>query len=53
MEYTVKIKGFFFESKGKLKQQRARLTGNSRLLEQGKKEELIGWLQKHIGKPKG
>lgn len=49
---TLKIKGNWNEAAGKLKQQYANLTDNDLLLVKGKEEELLGRLQKKLGKTK-
>ena len=46
------IKGNWNQAKGKLKQQYANLTDNDLLFEEGKEDELLGRLQKKIGKTK-
>ncbi len=48
----LKIKGNWNESAGKLKQQFANLTDDDLLLIKGKEEELLGRLQKKLGKTK-
>lgn len=47
------IKGNWNETAGKLKQQFANLTDDDLLFKEGKEEELLGRLQKKIGKTKG
>ena len=47
------IKGNWNEVAGKLKQQFANLTDDDLLFKEGKEEELLGRLQKKLGKPKG
>lgn len=49
---TLKIKGNWNETAGKLKQQYANLTDDDLLLVKGKEEELLGRLQKKLGKTK-
>lgn len=46
------IKGNWNEASGKLKQKYANLTDDDLLLEKGKEEELLGRLQKKLGKTK-
>ena len=46
----LQIKGDWNQVKGKLKQQYANLTDNDLLFEEGKEDELLGRLQKKIGK---
>lgn len=46
------IKGNWNETAGKLKQQFANLTDDDLLLVEGKEEELLGRLQKKLGKTK-
>ncbi len=46
------IKGNWNEVAGKLKQQFANLTDNDLLFKEGKEEELLGRLQKKLGKSK-
>lgn len=46
----LKIKGTWFEAKGKLKQKYAELTDDDLLYEEGKEEELYGRIQKRLGK---
>ena len=48
----LKLKGDWNEAKGKLKQRYADLTDNDLLFEEGKEDELLGRLQKKIGKSK-
>lgn len=47
------IKGNWNEVAGKLKQQFANLTDDDLLFAEGKEEELLGRLQKKLGKNKG
>jgi uncharacterized protein YjbJ (UPF0337 family) len=47
------IKGNWNEVSGKLKQQFANLTDDDLLFKEGKEEELLGRLQKKLGKSKG
>lgn len=49
----LKIKGNWNEVAGKLKQQYANLTDDDVLFIEGKEEELLGRLQKKLGKNKG
>jgi uncharacterized protein YjbJ (UPF0337 family) len=49
---TLSIKGNWNEIAGKLKQQYANLTDDDLLFKEGKEEELLGRLQKKIGKSK-
>lgn len=49
---TLKIKGTWNETKGKLKQRYAQLTDNDLLFEEGKEDELLGRLQKRTGETK-
>jgi uncharacterized protein YjbJ (UPF0337 family) len=46
------IKGNWNEASGKLKQQFASLTDDDLLFKEGKEEELVGRLQKKLGKTK-
>jgi uncharacterized protein YjbJ (UPF0337 family) len=48
----LEIKGNWNEVTGKLKQQYAELTDDDLLFEKGKEEELLGRLQKKLGKTK-
>lgn len=48
----LEIKGNWNEAAGKLKQQYANLTDDDLLYVKGKEEELIGRLQKKLGKSK-
>ncbi|HCY75155.1 MAG TPA: general stress protein CsbD [Ignavibacteriales bacterium] len=48
----LEIKGTWNETAGKLKQQYATLTDDDLLFEKGKEEELLGRLQKKLGKTK-
>lgn len=48
----LEIKGNWNETAGKIKQQYANLTDDDLLLEKGKEEELLGRLQKKLGKTK-
>lgn len=47
-----KVQGNWNELKGKLKQQYADLTDNDLLYEEGKEDELLGKVQKRVGKTK-
>lgn len=49
---TTELKGNWEEQKGKLKQKFAALTDNDLLFADGKQEEMIGRLQKKLGKTK-
>jgi uncharacterized protein YjbJ (UPF0337 family) len=46
------VKGTWNEQKGKLKQRFAVLTDNDLMFEEGKKDEMLGRLQKKLGKTK-
>lgn len=46
------LKGAWKEIKGKLKQQFGELTDNDLMYEEGREDELIGRLQKKLGKTK-
>ena len=46
------IKGNWNEKKGKLKQQFSKLTDDDLMFVEGKEEELIGRIQKRLGKSK-
>jgi uncharacterized protein YjbJ (UPF0337 family) len=48
----LEVKGNWNEAAGKLKQQYATLTDDDLLLVKGKEEELLGRLQKKLGKTK-
>lgn len=52
METKLKIKGNWNELKGKLKQKYAKLTDNDLIYIEGKEDELLGRLEKKIGKSK-
>ena len=49
---TLKLKGNWNETAGKLKQQYANLTDDDLLFKEGKEEELLGRLQTKVGKTK-
>ena len=49
---TTELKGNWEEQKGKLKQKFAILTDDDLLLAEGKKDEMLGRLQKKLGKSK-
>jgi len=49
---TTQVKGSWNEQKGKLKQKFAILTDNDLMFDEGKKEEMLGKLQKKLGKTK-
>ena len=48
----LEIKGFWNEVKGKLKQKYAHLTDDDLLFVKGKDDELVGRLQKKLGRTK-
>jgi uncharacterized protein YjbJ (UPF0337 family) len=48
----LQLKGTWNEAKGKLKQKYAQLTDDDLLFSEGKDEELIGRIQKRLGKTK-
>ena len=48
----LKLKGNWNELKGKIKQQYGELTDDDLVYEEGKDDELVGRLQKKIGKTK-
>jgi uncharacterized protein YjbJ (UPF0337 family) len=52
MKTTTELKGNWNETKGKLKQKFVILTDNDLLLLEGKQEELLGRIQKKLGKSK-
>ncbi len=52
MKNTTELKGNWNEMKGKLKQKFAMLTDDDLLLDEGKKDELVGRLQVKLGKTK-
>ena len=52
MNNVTELKGNWNETKGKLKQKFAMLTDNDLLLVEGKQDELLGRLQKKLGKSK-
>ncbi len=52
MKNKTEFKGNWNETKGKLKQQFAKLTDDDLLLEEGKEDELLGRLQVKLGKSK-
>jgi len=49
---TLNLKGNWNELKGKLKQQYGQLTDDDLIFAEGKEEELLGRLQKRLGKDK-
>lgn len=49
---TTEAKGNWNEQKGKLKQKFATLTDDDLMFAEGKKEEMLGKLQKKLGKTK-
>jgi uncharacterized protein YjbJ (UPF0337 family) len=49
---TLKFKGSWNETKGRLKQKYAQLTDDDLLFEEGKEDELLGRLQKRTGEAK-
>ena len=52
MNNIEELKGNWNETKGKLKQKFAMLTDNDLLLVEGKQDELLGRIQKKLGKTK-
>ncbi|MBX3239064.1 MAG: CsbD family protein [Chitinophagaceae bacterium] len=50
--WKLKLKGTWNEVKGKIKQQYADLTDDDLLYEEGKDDELVGRIQKKVGKTK-
>lgn len=50
MTNLTKLKGNWNETKGKLKQKFAELTDDDLLLIEGKEDEMLGRLQKRLGK---
>ena len=50
--WKLKFNGSWNEVKGKMKQQYANLTDDDLLYQEGKEDELLGRLQKKIGKSK-
>jgi uncharacterized protein YjbJ (UPF0337 family) len=48
----LQIKGSWYELKGKLKQQYGNLTDDDLVFTEGKEDELLGRLQKKLGKSK-
>ncbi len=50
--WKLKLKGTWNEVKGKMKQKYADLTDDDLLFEEGKDDELLGRIQKKIGKSK-
>lgn len=50
--WKLKLKGTWNEVKGKVKQKYADLTDDDLLYEEGKDDELLGRIQKKIGKTK-
>ncbi len=52
METKLNIKGNWNELKGKLKQKYSKLTDDDLLFTEGKEDELLGRLQKKLGKTK-
>jgi len=50
METKLKIRGNWNELKGKLKQKYANLTDDDLLFTEGKEDELLGRLEKRLGK---
>jgi len=52
MKNATELSGNWKETKGKLKQKFAMLTDNDLLLVEGKQDELVGRLQKRLGKTK-
>jgi len=49
---TTELKGNWEEQKGKLKQKYAQLTDDDLLFAEGKKDEMLGRIQKKLGKTK-
>lgn len=49
---TLKLKGTWNEAKGKLKQKYGELTDDDLTFAEGKEDELVGRLQKRLGKTK-
>ncbi len=49
---TTEAKGNWNEQKGKLRQKFAALTDNDLMVAEGKKDEMLGRLQKKLGKTK-
>jgi len=49
---TLNLKGHWNEIKGKLKQKYGQLTDDDLVFAEGKEEELLGRLQKRLGKSK-
>ena len=52
MKNLTELKGNWLETKGKLKQRFAMLTDNDLLLIDGKEDEMLGRLEKKLGKSK-
>lgn len=52
MKNLTELKGNWQETKGKLKQRFAMLTDNDLLLLEGKEDEMLGRLEKKLGKTK-
>ena len=50
--WKLKIKGSWNEIKGKVKSQYAQLTDDDLMYEEGKDDELLGRIQKKVGKTK-
>jgi len=50
--WKLKVNGSWNEVKGKMKQQYANLTDDDLLYQEGKEDELLGRIQKKIGKSK-
>ena len=50
--WKLKLKGSYNETKGKMKKAYADLTDDDLMYEEGKDDELLGRLQKKIGKSK-
>ncbi len=49
---TTEVKGSWNEQKGKLKQKFAALTDNDLMFKEGRQDEMLGRLQKKLGKTK-
>lgn len=52
MASSLRIKGTWNEAKGKLKQKYAQLTDDDLMFAEGKEDEMLGRLQKRLGKTK-
>ena len=49
---TLQIKGTWKEVRGKLKQKYAQLTDDDLMFDEGKEDEMLGRIQKRLGKTK-